>query len=208
MRRTVLIALMASLALPVLAVEPDIKPLVKTTTSEPKPALKAGTGVVTRTVTAVPPALKPGEKLAEDDVVWPKWPTAEARSGLVELSKWLGQAHYLRVLCNGRSDQSWRGKMQSILDRDSRADSAFRAAMIEAFNTGYTALERDYPACSATVKEVETQTMTKAADAANIVARAARAHLKTVAEIASDQRTRAAGLTPAEDRKAEPPELR
>lgn len=206
MRRALLIALFVSAAVPVAA--QVAAPTVKTTTSKPKPAaLRAGTGVTTRTVTSAP-ALKPGEVLAEDATVWPKWPTAEARDDLVELSKWLGQAHYLRVLCNGRSDQSWRGKMQSILDRDSRADSAFRAAMIEAFNTGYTALERDYPACSATVKEVETATMTKAADAANIVARAARAHLKAVAEVASAQRTKAAGLAPAEDRKAEPPELR
>jgi uncharacterized protein (TIGR02301 family) len=197
MRCALLIALSLSVSMPVMAqdvpAKPVAKPAVKTTTSAPK--LAAGTGVAKRTAEPLESTLKPGEKLA-DDVAWPKWPTAEARGGLVELSKWLGQAHFLRVLCTGRSDQSWREKMQVILDRDARSDEALRAQMIEGFNSGYTVLEGDYTSCVPEIKEVEAETFKKAAGSAATIARMARGHLKAVAELAAAERTKTATAAP------------
>lgn len=193
MRRALLIVLALSVSLPALAQGVPATPAVKTTTSAPK--LTAGTGVAKRTVVPLESTLKPGEKLA-DDIAWPKWPTAEARGGLVELSKWLGQAHFLRVLCTGRSDQSWREKMQVILDRDARGDEALRAQMIEGFNTGYTTLEGDYTSCVPEIKEVEVETYKKAAGSAATIARMARGHLKAVAELAAAERTKTATAAP------------
>lgn len=180
------------------------RPMVKTTTSAGAAGLSGGTAVAPRTVTSSAPALQPGEKLA-DAVIWPKWPTDEARAGLIEVSRWLGQAHFLNVLCVGRSDQTWRMKAQTILDRDARSDPTLRAAMIEAFNTGYTALEGDYPACTPEVAEVEAETRKRASAAASAVAKRARAHLKAVAAVASEQRTsQASPIT----RKIPAPEVR
>jgi len=62
-----------------------------------------------------------------------------------QLAQVLGQAHYLRLLCVGRGDQSWREFMRQLLDREG---GARRTDLVDAFNAGYRAGEERFPACT------------------------------------------------------------
>ena len=64
----------------------------------------------------------------------------------------LGGAHYLRILCIGRGDQSWRNFMSGMLDREG---GARRTDLIEAFNRGYRSQEERFPSCSAAAQTEE-----------------------------------------------------
>ena len=66
----------------------------------------------------------------------------------------LGNAHYLRLLCVGRSDQSWREYMRQLLDREG---GARRTDLIDAFNAGYRAGEERFPSCTQGAKSQETE---------------------------------------------------
>jgi uncharacterized protein (TIGR02301 family) len=62
-----------------------------------------------------------------------------------QLAGVLGGAHYLRILCVGRTDQSWRNFMSGMLDREG---GARRTDLIEGFNRGYRGQEERFPSCS------------------------------------------------------------
>jgi uncharacterized protein (TIGR02301 family) len=65
---------------------------------------------------------------------------------LKQLSFVLGGAHYLRVLCAGRGDQSWRLFMVAMLDREG---GARRTDLVDQFNAGYRETELRFPSCTA-----------------------------------------------------------
>jgi uncharacterized protein (TIGR02301 family) len=67
--------------------------------------------------------------------------TDEAR----QLAQVLGGAHYLRVLCVGKSDQSWRQFMTAMIDREG---GPRRGDLVEAFNVGYRDIELRFPSCT------------------------------------------------------------
>lgn len=73
---------------------------------------------------------------------------------LQQLAHVLGGAHYLRVLCVGKSDQSWRLFMVAMLDREG---GPRRTDLVDAFNDGYRDIELRFPGCSpaAQAEEVE-----------------------------------------------------
>lgn len=73
---------------------------------------------------------------------------------LQQLAQVLGGAHYLRVLCVGKNDQSWRQFMVALIDREG---GRRRTDLVDAFNDGYRDLETNFPACSpaAQSREVE-----------------------------------------------------
>lgn len=84
--------------------------------------------------------------------------TAESRrtqynEELRQLSSVLGGAHYLRILCVGRQDQSWRLFMTAMLDREG---GARRRDLVDAFNAGYRDMELRFPACSPDAQTQET----------------------------------------------------
>lgn len=56
---------------------------------------------------------------------------------LVQLSGILGGAHAIRLTCNGRDDQYWRGRMMEMLEMEAGEAGPLRQAMVDAFNRGY-----------------------------------------------------------------------
>lgn len=73
---------------------------------------------------------------------------------LRQLAHTLGGAHYLRVLCVGKSDQSWRQFMVAMLDREG---GPRRSDLVNAFNEGYRDIELRFPACSPAAQGFETE---------------------------------------------------
>jgi len=71
-----------------------------------------------------------------------------------QLAHVLGHAHYLRLLCAGRGDQSWRDFMRQLLDREG---GARRTDLIEAFNNGYRVGEERFPSCTAGAQAQENE---------------------------------------------------
>jgi uncharacterized protein (TIGR02301 family) len=83
--------------------------------------------------------------------------SAEARRAqygdeLKQLAFVLGGAHYLRVLCAGRGDQSWRQFMAALLDREG---GPRRTDLVDSFNAGYRDIELRFPACTPAAKTHE-----------------------------------------------------
>lgn len=54
-----------------------------------------------------------------------------------DLAGLLGQAHYIRTLCNGANDQYWRNFMRDFLDLEGTVPSR-RSIFVTAFNRGYS----------------------------------------------------------------------
>jgi uncharacterized protein (TIGR02301 family) len=70
-----------------------------------------------------------------------------------QLAQVLGTAHYLRLLCAGRSDQSWRDFMRQLLDREG---GPRRTDLVDAFNAGYRIGEERFPSCTPAAVAEET----------------------------------------------------
>lgn len=100
------------------------------------------------------PALAVAPALAQ-----PRPASAEASySGrVVELSRVLGGAHYIRILCSGRGDQAWREAMTRLIDLEAPTAGPQRSAMVEAFNAGYRTEEERFPSCSPEAQAVEAE---------------------------------------------------
>lgn len=75
------------------------------------------------------------------------------RTQLVELSEVLGGAHYLRILCAGRSDQMWRDYMRGVISREPQ----YNGLLVEGFNRGYRSEEARFPVCDATTRQMEAE---------------------------------------------------
>lgn len=75
----------------------------------------------------------------------------------MELSRVLGGAHYLRILCQGRGDQTWREMMSRLIDLEAPGPGGRRSAMVEAFNAGYRLEEERFPECSPTAQQIEAE---------------------------------------------------
>jgi uncharacterized protein (TIGR02301 family) len=75
------------------------------------------------------------------------------RSQLVELAEVLGGSHYLRILCDGRTDQRWRDYMRGIIQRE----PAYNAELVEGFNRGYRNEEARFSQCDATTRQMEAE---------------------------------------------------
>jgi uncharacterized protein (TIGR02301 family) len=80
---------------------------------------------------------------------------ASYETRVIDLSRVLGGAHYLRILCRGRGDQTWRDAMTRLIDIEAPVPGGRRSAMAEAFNAGYRVEEERFPACSPEAAAVE-----------------------------------------------------
>lgn len=103
-------------------------------------------------------AMAPGPSLAQRPAA-PLTETPQSRQTLYgqelhDLARVLGGAHYLRVLCVGKSDQSWRQFMSAMLDREG---GARRTDLVDAFNEGYRDSEVRYPGCTPAAQAAETE---------------------------------------------------
>ena len=63
----------------------------------------------------------------------------------------LGQLHYLRTLCFGEGDQTWRDFASKMMTMESRDDAARRRELVGAFNAGFYLEEERFDACSEAV---------------------------------------------------------
>jgi uncharacterized protein (TIGR02301 family) len=77
--------------------------------------------------------------------------TPADRQALTQLARTLGEAHALRIVCEGRDDQRWRNRMQRVIELEA-ADAALEARLHESFNTGYIAAEAAHTGCNAAAK--------------------------------------------------------
>lgn len=64
------------------------------------------------------------------------------------LSRNLGQLHYLRTLCFGEQDQTWRDYAGKMMTMETGSDSARRRTLIRAFNAGFYHEKDRFDACS------------------------------------------------------------
>ena len=64
------------------------------------------------------------------------------------LAKNLGQLHYLRTLCFGATDQTWRQYAQGMMDIEAKDDAERRRKLIKSFNEGYYDQKARFTQCS------------------------------------------------------------
>lgn len=77
-------------------------------------------------------------------------PASAGRAQRLErLAEALGRQHYLRTLCRGPDDQTWRTRMSRLLEIEADANAA---RLEQAFNRGFTALTARVPACGPTAR--------------------------------------------------------
>lgn len=73
-------------------------------------------------------------------------------SNLVEaLAKNLGQLHFLRTLCFGINDQTWREQTAAMMDVEAPNDDARRRQLIRAFNAGFYEEKDRFATCTKNV---------------------------------------------------------
>ncbi len=76
---------------------------------------------------------------------------------VIALSETLGKSHSIRILCNGRNDQHWRGYMQRLLDLEAPYQGGLRRSMVDGFNAGYANTNADHSICDADTLAAEQQ---------------------------------------------------
>ena len=72
--------------------------------------------------------------------------TPEQRQTLVDLAFVLGEAHALHRVCAGPSDDTWRGRMQKLLEVEAAPDT-LKARLTESFNAGFSAKDAQAKDC-------------------------------------------------------------
>ena len=75
---------------------------------------------------------------------------------LLDLAETLGQAHAVRALCNGDSDQTWRTYMMNMLAIEAPSGPR-RSALTSAFNRGYRSQSGRTPTCTSDMRQIEAQ---------------------------------------------------
>jgi len=74
--------------------------------------------------------------------------TAEQRQALVDLAFVLGEAHALHRICAGPTDDTWRGRMQTLLSVEAPPET-LKARLTESFNAGFSARGAQAKDCKA-----------------------------------------------------------
>lgn len=67
------------------------------------------------------------------------------------LSKNLGQLHYMRRLCFGKSDQTWRDYARNMMNIEAPDDQERKAKLIKTFNEGFYEQQDRFATCSESV---------------------------------------------------------
>jgi uncharacterized protein (TIGR02301 family) len=80
-------------------------------------------------------------------------PRAAYDAQVEELAGVLGGAHYLRILCTGRSDQRWRDFMRGVISRE----EGRARALTDAFNDGYRREEARFSECDGAARSMEAE---------------------------------------------------
>jgi uncharacterized protein (TIGR02301 family) len=66
---------------------------------------------------------------------------------LMRLAEILGAVHYLRELCGANEGQTWRKRMEDLIEGEGNA-SLRRAQLTSRFNNGYRSYSRTYQSCT------------------------------------------------------------
>jgi uncharacterized protein (TIGR02301 family) len=74
--------------------------------------------------------------------------TAEQRQVLIDLAYVLGQAHALHRVCAGAADDTWRGRMEKLIEVEAPGE-AFKSRLSDSFNAGFTAKDAQVKDCKA-----------------------------------------------------------
>jgi len=75
---------------------------------------------------------------------------------VLELASTLGEAHAIRSICNGESDQTWRNYMLGLMEIEAGTPQR-RSALSSAFNRGYRTQEKNVGGCSPAMTAVEAE---------------------------------------------------
>ena len=60
------------------------------------------------------------------------------RQALVDLAYVLGEAHALRQACSGTTDQTWRARMNRLIELE-KPEEGLQRRLVDAFNAGFLA---------------------------------------------------------------------
>ena len=82
------------------------------------------------------------------------------RQTLVDMAYVLGEAHALRQVCAGASDQYWRTRMVRLVETE-QPDEALAERLKDAFNTGFVARQGAFPACNSAARAAMTKVMAR-----------------------------------------------
>lgn len=82
------------------------------------------------------------------------------RQALADLAYVLGEAHALRQACQGPTDQYWRQRMVRLMSTE-QPDPGQERRMREAFNTGFSIRQGQFPACTPASRRAEAATMAR-----------------------------------------------
>jgi uncharacterized protein (TIGR02301 family) len=84
----------------------------------------------------------------------------EERQSLVDLAYVLGEAHALRQVCFGTSDQTWRARMNRMMELEA-PDPGLNRRLVDAFNAGFMTRQAERTACDEAALEAERATARK-----------------------------------------------
>ena len=83
--------------------------------------------------------------------------SAAERQTLVSLGYVLGEAHALKQVCEGKTSQRWRTRMERLIALE-QADAAFEKQLRNSFNAGFSFREARHPLCDAATRSAVTET--------------------------------------------------
>lgn len=67
---------------------------------------------------------------------------------LLRLAEILGSVQYLRNLCNGEGETTWRETMQALLDSETENEAGRREILTAGYNRGFRAFASVYTSCT------------------------------------------------------------
>lgn len=88
---------------------------------------------------------------------------------MVRLAEILGAIHYLRNLCGADEGQTWRNRMQELLDTENPS-VARRARFVDGFNRGYGGYQRTHATCTTASRLLADRFVSEGAQISNRIA--------------------------------------
>lgn len=89
---------------------------------------------------------------------------------LMRLAEILGAVHYLRELCGANEGQTWRKRMEELIEGEGNA-SLRKAQLTSRFNNGYRSYSRTYQSCTPSAQTAVTRFLAEGAEIANELAK-------------------------------------
>lgn len=74
---------------------------------------------------------------------------------LLRLAEILGSVQYLRDLCSGETETTWRESMQALLDAETADESQRREILTAGYNRGFRAFASVYASCTDAARVAE-----------------------------------------------------